>query len=62
MRFTNHKNKSVYEKVSVVKSIHNSKDSLKQVCKFQINFFEFDCLTGYWVLFLLFGINFNFGI
>ena len=52
MSFTIHKNKIVYEKVLVVKSIHNSKDSLKKVCKLQIKFFEFDCLTGYSVLFI----------
>ena len=51
MRFTN-KKKSVYEKLSVVKSIHNSKGSLKKVCKLQIKLFEFDCLPGYSVLFL----------
>ena len=52
MRFTNHKNKIVYETLSVVKSIHNSKGSLKKVCKLQIKFFEFDNLSGYWGLFL----------
>ena len=52
MRFTNHKNKIVYEKLSVVKNIHNSKSSLKKVCKLQIKLFEFDCLSGYWGLFL----------
>ena len=31
MTFTKHKNKIVYENVLVVKSIHNSKDSLKKV-------------------------------
>ena len=30
MSFTKHKNKIVYEKVSVVKSIHNTKGSLKK--------------------------------
>ena len=52
MGFTKHKNKYVYEKVLVVKSIHKSKDSLKKVWKLQIKFSEFDCLTGYSVLFL----------
>ena len=52
MSFTKHKNKIVYEKVLVVKSIHNSKDSLEKVCKLQNKFSEFDCLTGYSVLFL----------
>ena len=50
--FTKHKNKIVQEKVSAVKSIRNSKDSLKKVWKLQIKFSEFDCLTGYSVLFL----------
>ena len=49
---SNNKNKFVYEKVLVVKSIHNSKDSLKKVCKLQIKFSEIDCLTGYSVLIL----------
>ena len=52
MSFTKHKIKMVYEKVLVVKSIHNSKDLLKKVWKLQINFSEFDCLTGYSVVFL----------
>ena len=52
MIFTKHRNRIVYEKVSVVKSIHNSKDSLKKVWKLQITVSEFDCLTGYSVLFL----------
>ena len=30
MSFTRHKNKIVYEKVLVVKSIHNSKEALKK--------------------------------
>ena len=68
MSFTKHENKIVYEKVLVVKSIHNSKDSLKKVCRLQIKFSEFDCLTGYSVLFLLSGLftikiwvnNFNY--
>ena len=52
MGFTKQKNKIVYEKVLVVKSIHKSNDSLKKVCKSQMKFSEFDCLTGYSVLFL----------
>ena len=52
MGFTKQKNKIVYEKVLVVKSIHKSNDSLKKVWKLQITFSEFDCLTGYSVLFL----------
>ena len=52
MGYTKQKNKIVYEKVLVVKSIHKSNDSLKKVCKLQIKFSEFDCLTGYSVLFL----------
>ena len=52
MSFTKHKNKIVYEKVVVVKNIHNLKDSLKKVWKLQIKLSEFDCLTGYSVLFL----------
>ena len=52
MGFTKQKNKIVYEKVLVVKSIHKSNDSLKKVWKLQIKFSEFDCLTGYSVLFL----------
>ena len=31
MSFTKHKNKIVYEKILLVKIIHNSKDSLKKV-------------------------------
>ena len=58
MGFTKQKNKIVYEKVLVVKSIHKSNDSLKKVWKLQIKFSEFDCLTGYSVLFLLFDTNF----
>ena len=34
MSFTKHNNKIVYEKVLVVKSIHNSKASLKKTIKF----------------------------
>ena len=52
MGFTKQKNKIVYEKVLVVKSIHKSNDSLRKVWKLQIKFYEFDCLTGYSVLFL----------
>ena len=52
MSLTKRKNKFVYEKVLVVKSIHNSNDSLKKVWKLQINFSELGCLTGYSVLFL----------
>ena len=52
MSFTKHKTKLVYEKVLVVKSIHNSKDSLEKKWKLQIKFSEFDCLTGSSVLFL----------
>ena len=59
MGFTEHKKKIVYEKVSVVKSIHKSEDSLKKVWKLQIKFSEFDCLTGYSDLFL-FETNFIF--
>ena len=52
MSFTKHKNKSVYdEKILVVKSIHNSIDSLKKMWKLQIIFSEFDSLFGYSVLF-----------
>ena len=50
--FTKHKNKIVQEKVSAVKSIRNSKDSLKKVWKLQIKFSDFEYLTGYSVLFL----------
>ena len=46
------KHKIAYEKVSVVNSIYDSKDSLKKVCKLQIQFSVFDFLTGYSVLFL----------
>ena len=53
--------KTVYKKVLVVKSIHNSKDSLKKVWKLQIKFGEFDYSTGYSVLFfLIFETNFIF--
>ena len=62
MSFTKHKNKIVYEKVLVVKSIHNLKDSLKKVCKLLIKLSEFYCLTGCWVFFMLFETNFNFNI
>ena len=58
--FTKHKNKIVYEKVLLVKIIHNSKDSLEKVWKLQIKFREFDCLTGYSVSFLIFETNFVF--
>ena len=37
MSVTTNKRKIVYEKVLVVKSIHNSKDSLKKVLKLQIS-------------------------
>ena len=50
MGFTKQKNKIVY--VLVVKSIHKSNGSLKKVWELQIKFSEFDCLTGYSVLFL----------
>ena len=61
MSLTKHKSKIVYEKVLVVKSIHNSKGLLKKVWKLQIKFSEFDCLTGYLVLhFMLFETNFIF--
>ena len=44
MNLTKHESKIVYEKVLVVKSIRNSKDSLKNVWKLQIKLFrEFDC-------------------
>ena len=59
MSVTKH-NKIVYVKVSVVKGIHNSKDSLRNVWKLPINFLEFDCLTGFSVLFLLYETNFIF--
>ena len=39
----------------MVKSIHKSKDSLKKVWKLQIKFSEFDCLTGYSVLFFCYS-------
>ena len=55
MSMTKHKNKIVYEKVLAVKSIHNSKDSLKKVRKLQIKFREFDYLTWYSVLFLCYS-------
>ena len=55
-------NKIVYENVLVVKSIHNSKDSQKKVWKVQTKISEFDCLTGYSILFLLFETNFVFVI
>ena len=35
MSFTKHKNKIVYEKVLVVKSIHKPKDSLKKYENFR---------------------------
>ena len=55
MSFTKHKNKTVYEKVFLVKSIHNSRDSLKKVWKLQLKFREFHCLTGYSVLILCYS-------
>ena len=42
----------LFTRVLVVKSFHYSNDSLEKVWKLQIKFFEFDCLTGYSVLFL----------
>ena len=45
MSLTKHKIKILYEKVLVVKSIHNSKDSLKKVWKLQIKIREFDFLA-----------------
>ena len=50
----------VYEKVLLVKIIHNSKDSLEKVRKLQIKFREFDCLTGHSVLFLCYLILISF--
>ena len=50
MSFTKHK-KIVYEKVLLVKIIHNSKDSPEKEGKSKIKFREFDCLTGYSDLF-----------
>ena len=49
MSFTKH---IVYEKVLVVKTIHNSKDSLNKAWKLQIKFSEF----GF--IFMLFEANF----
>ena len=65
MSFTKHENKIVYEKVLLVKIIHNSKDSLEKYES--IKFRKFECSTGYSVLFfchlklisfLLFETNF----
>ena len=42
MGFIQHKSKIVYEKILVVKSIHNTKDSLKKVWKLQIKISEFE--------------------
>ena len=42
-----HKNKMVYEKVLVVKSVHNSEDPLRKVSVILIKFREFNCSTGY---------------
>ena len=55
MSLTKHKNKIVYEKVLAVKSIHNSKASLKKVLKLQIKFREFDYLTWYSISFLCYS-------
>ena len=44
--------------VFVVKRIRNSKNSLKKVWKLQISYSEFDCLTGFSDLFLLFETYF----
>ena len=52
MSFNKHKIKTVYRKVFVFKIIHNSKVSLKKVWNIKIKFSDFDCLTGYSVLFL----------
>ena len=41
------KNKMVYGVVSVVKSVHNSVDSLRTISKTLIKFREFSCSTGY---------------
>ena len=48
----------------MVKSIHNSKDSMKKVRKLPMKFSEFDCLSGCSVgfSFMLFETNFNFVI
>ena len=58
--FTKHENKIVYENVLLVKIIHNSKHSLEKVWKLQIKFCEFDCLTGYSVLFLCYSKQISF--
>ena len=55
MNLTKHKSKIAYEKVLAVKSIQNSKDSLKKVWKLQIKFREFGYLTWYSVLFLCYS-------
>ena len=43
------KSKIVYEKVLVVKSVHDSEDSLRKVSEILIKFREFNCSTGYLV-------------
>ena len=51
----NIKIKIIYEKVLAVKSIHNSKASLKKVWKLQIKFREFNYPTWYSVSFLCYS-------
>ena len=60
MSFTKHKSKNVYEKILLVKSNHNSRDSLKKVWKLQRKFREFDRLTVYPVLILCYLKLFHF--
>ena len=45
------KSKRVYEKVLVVKSVHDSEDSLRKVSEILIKFREFNCSTGFLVFF-----------
>ena len=50
----------VYEKVLVVKSVHNSEDSLRKVSEILIKFREFNCSTGYLDFFYVYETNFMF--
>ena len=47
MKWVSQNKNKIYQKLLVVKSIHNSKKSTEKVNNSQIKFSEFDCLTGY---------------
>ena len=64
--FTKHKNKTVFEELSVVKSFHNSKYSLKKSMKITYNFVSSIVFVFIFMLyetifiFMLNGTNFVF--